>query len=54
MRRAGVRRAPVVDSDDRLVGVFSIDDVIERLAAQLGHIAEVIKHGQESEVRARP
>jgi CBS domain-containing protein len=53
MRRAGVRRAPVVDEDGLLVGVLSIDDVIDHLAVQLGHIADIIRMGQQSEVDLR-
>jgi predicted transcriptional regulator len=53
MRRAGVRRAPVVDEDGVLVGVLSIDDVIDHLAVQLGHIGDIIRMGQQSEVDLR-
>lgn len=53
MRRAGVRRAPVVDESDLLVGVLSIDDVIDHLAVQLGHIADIIRMGQQAEVDMR-
>jgi predicted transcriptional regulator len=53
MRRAGVRRAPVVDGSGELVGVLSIDDVIDHLAVQLGHIADIIRLGQQTEVDAR-
>lgn len=53
MRRAGVRRAPVVDEDGVLVGVLSIDDVIDHLAVQLGHIGDIIRMGQQTEVDAR-
>jgi predicted transcriptional regulator len=53
MRRAGVRRAPVVDEAGLLVAVLSVDDVIDHLAVQLGHIADIIRMGQQSEVELR-
>lgn len=53
MRRAGVRRAPVVDSSGELVGVLSIDDVIDHLAVQLGHIGDIIRLGQQTEADTR-
>ena len=53
MRRAGVRRAPVVDSAGALIGVLSIDDVIDHLAVQLGHIADIIRLGQQTETDKR-
>ena len=53
MRRAGVRRAPVVDERGELVGVLSIDDVIDHLAVQLGHIADIVRLGQQTETDTR-
>jgi CBS domain-containing protein len=53
MRRVGVRRAPVVDESGTLVGVLSIDDVIDHLAVQLGHIADIIRLGQQTETATR-
>lgn len=54
MRRVGVRRAPVVDENDDLVGVLSIDDAIDYLAEQLGYIADIVRFGQQAELDARP
>ena len=51
MHREGVRRAPVVDASGTLVGVLSIDDVIEHLASQLGEVAGVIRQQQQTEMR---
>ena len=53
MRRVGVRRAPVVDDDDNMIGVLSIDDVLDHLAVQLGHIADIVRLGQQTEVDVR-
>jgi CBS domain-containing protein len=53
MRRVGVRRAPVVDGSGSLIGVLSIDDVIDHLAVQLGHIADIIRAGQRAETDHR-
>jgi CBS domain-containing protein len=54
MRRRGVRRAPVVGKRGELVGVVSLDDVIQHLATQLGRLADAIRLEQDAEVRARP
>jgi len=54
MRRVGVRRAPVVDENDDLIGVLSIDDIIDHLAVQLGHIADIVRLGQQAELGKRP
>lgn len=54
MRRVGVRRAPVVGNDRELIGVLSIDDVIDHLAVELGHLAEIVRLEQSAETRKRP
>lgn len=53
MRHKGVRRAPVVDAGGALVGIVSIDDVIEVLAEQLGNIAALIGREQQQERERR-
>ncbi|HEU4620188.1 MAG TPA: CBS domain-containing protein [Gammaproteobacteria bacterium] len=54
MRRFGVRRVPVVGVEGQLVGILSIDDVVDRLAAQLGYIADIIRFEQHAEAETRP
>jgi CBS domain-containing protein len=53
MRRVGVRRAPVVDEGDDLIGILSIDDVVDDLAVQLGYIADIVRLGQQAELSKR-
>lgn len=53
MRRKGVRRAPVVDARGALVGIVSVDDIIEVLAEQLGSIAALISREQQQERQRR-
>lgn len=54
MRRYGVRRAPVVRANGDLVGVITVDDIIEHLADQLSRLAELIRREREAEPRTRP
>ncbi len=54
MMQAGVRRVPVVDRDGSLVGVLSIDDVLEHLSEQLSHMAAALRGEQRREAKERP
>ena len=53
MRADGVRRVPVVGARNQLLGVLSIDDVLDALADQLAAISGAIRGGQERERTAR-
>ena len=44
MRRIGVRRLPVVGKRRELIGVLSLDDVLEAFAVDLQNIAGSIRH----------
>jgi CBS domain-containing protein len=44
IRECGVRRLPIVDAEDRVVGMVSLDDLMELLARELSNLAEGIKH----------
>ena len=54
MRRIGVRRMPITGDLGELVGVISLDDVVEALAAQLRDIAGSIRTEQVIEKSMRP
>jgi len=54
MRMDGVRRVPVVGARNELVGVLSIDDVLDVLAEQLTAIAGAIRGEQSREHVMRP
>lgn len=42
MRRCAVRRIPVVDAQERLVGVIALDDVLRLIASELSGLAEAV------------
>lgn len=49
MRRIGVRRMPVVGKLGELLGVLSIDNVLDALSADLGNLAGAIRKEQHIE-----
>jgi len=53
MKAHGVRRIPVVDQSSRLAGVLSLDDLLQRLAADATTLVEVITREQDRERRTR-
>jgi CBS domain-containing protein len=53
MRRAGVRRIPVVNKQGYLVGIISIDDLIQLLAEEMSELAKLISREQRKEAYAR-
>ena len=53
MKFQGVRRIPVVDESSRLVGVFSLDDLLKRLAVEAASIADIVAREQDRERRMR-
>ena len=42
MRRCSVRRVPVVDADEELVGVIAFDDILRLVASELSGIADAV------------
>jgi len=54
MRGKGVRRIPVVDMRGALVGLVSLDDVLEVIAEQLQMVVKVMETGREREPVKRP
>ena len=53
MRQRGVRRLPVVDHAGALVGIVTVDDLMELLAEQLTDLARLVNNEQLVERRRR-
>ena len=54
MREIGARRVPVVDRGGALVGVLSLDDVLDSLAEELTEVASSIRRELKVEAALRP
>jgi len=53
MRAKGVRRLPVVNESVGLVGILTLDDLLELLAEELLEIAKLVKQEQKKETISR-
>jgi CBS domain-containing protein len=54
MRKIGVRRLPVVGKHNELIGVLSLDDIIDALVGELEDVAGSIRSEQLIEHSLRP
>lgn len=53
MRGKGVRRLPVVDAQGALVGIVTLDDLLELLAEEMGELAKLVAKEKVVEQRSR-
>lgn len=53
MRAKGVRRLPVVDDSGGLLGILTLDDLLELLAEELFELAKLVKNEQKRETLSR-
>lgn len=53
MRANGIRRMPIVNLHNNLVGIVSVDDLIQLLAVELSELGKLISREQAKEVNTR-
>ncbi len=53
MRSKGVRRLPVVDGKGGLIGLLTLDDLIELLADEMSSLAKLVRYEQKKETANR-
>jgi len=53
MRSKGVRRMPVVDKEGWLLGIITLDDLMELLAEEMGELAKLISVERHRETVSR-
>jgi CBS domain-containing protein len=54
MRDKGIRRVPVVDVDEALVGIMTVDDIIDLLSEVLIDLTHLVDRQKRREAKTRP
>ena len=54
MRRVGIRRIPIVGAAGQLIGVLSLDTVVQHLASELAELSSSIRSERRVEQSLRP
>lgn len=54
MRHRTVRRLPIVDEEGGLIGILTLDDLLELLSEEFIAMAKLVKYERQKESRHRP
>ncbi len=54
MKANGMRRVPVIDADDDLVGIVTYDDILRELSGELAKLSQVVDAEIAREKQQRP
>ena len=54
MRDKGIRRVPVVDVDEALVGIMTVDDILDLLSEVLIDLTHLVDRQKRREAKTRP
>ena len=54
MREHGIRRVPVTDAEETLLGILTVDDVLDLLSEVLIDLAHLVDRQRRRETRTRP
>ena len=54
MRDRGIRRVPVIDADEALIGILTVDDIVDLLSEVLVDLAHLVDRQKRRETRLRP
>ena len=53
MRGKGIRRLPVVNESGALMGILTLDDILELLSEELFELAKLVRYEQKKEAESR-
>ena len=54
MRSHGIRRVPVVDAEEALIGILTVDDIVDLLSEVMVNLAHLVDSQRRREASTRP